>query len=95
MPYPVLISIGAELDLIEAKQYYSDISHELGEKFIQFFNARVENLSVTPLAGPIRYNTIRCTRLKKFPYIIHYEFNEMEGKIKVFRVLHAAKKSNI
>ena len=92
MPFKILFTPGAQKDIQEAFDYYSDINPEIGQRFLGVLDERLQKLTITPLAGSLRYEDVRCTLLKKFPYIIHYTVHENDLKIIVQRVLHTSQK---
>lgn len=75
MAFKSLISNNAKSDIQEAIFWYNDQQDELGKKFLQFVNKKISDLCITPGIGSIRYDNVRCTMVKAFPYIIHYTIN--------------------
>jgi plasmid stabilization system protein ParE len=92
MNFNVVVSPNAEKDLTEICNYYQGISPNLRNVFLDSLEIRLKNLSVTPLAAAIRYANIRCTLIKKFPYLIHYIVNENEKLVIVLRVFSTHQK---
>lgn len=43
----------------------------------------------------IRYNEIRCKKIEKFPFLIHYTINEIEKTILIFAVFHTSRNPEI
>ncbi|MGZ5211745.1 MAG: type II toxin-antitoxin system RelE/ParE family toxin [Kaistella sp.] len=87
MNYFITLSDQAELDLQETNKYYSELSHELLERFWIDLNSTMERLVKNPLHFQERYQRIRIIFLKNFPFGIHYILNGEE--VEVFRILHA------
>lgn len=73
MPYSILFSPSAQTDLQNAYDYYEEAMPDLGERFIISVEERLERLTITPAAGELRYENVRCTLLKKSPlsYSLH------------------------
>ena len=92
MAFKSLISNNAKSDIQEAIFWYNDQQDELGKKFLQFVNKKISDLCITPGIGSIRYDNVRCTMVKAFPYIIHYTVNKQSKQIIILRVLHAFRK---
>ena len=92
MPYQILFSPAAKLDLEEALQHYEAISLTLGERFTNHLDDRLELLSITPGAGAIRYEDVRCTFIEKFPYLIHYTVDNVQEAVTVLRIFHTSRK---
>ena len=92
MKYNILFSPSALSDLKEVKRYYHQVSERLSERFTYYFDDRISRLQITPLAGPIRFGRVRCTKLYKFPYLLYYEVNEISREIIILRILHGRQK---
>ena len=82
----------AQNDLIEIFDWYESKSEGLGERFINSFDNRLNLLSKTPTIYPIRYESIRCSLIPDFPYLIHYESDLDFNRIIVYRVFHTSRK---
>ena len=92
MPYNILVSPGAKQDIQQAFNYYESITPELGERFTNSVDERLQSLSITPRMAAIRYENIRCTLLKKFPYLIHYSVDDAAQAVIILRVFHTSRK---
>ncbi len=92
MNFAIVFSPNAEKDLQEICEYYKNISSKINEKFLENVEIRLKKLSITPLAATIRYANIRCTRIKKFPYLIHYYLNEQNNAIVILRIFSTHQK---
>ncbi len=62
------------------------------KKFLKFVDKRINNLCVTPGIGSIRYDEVRCTMIKGFPYIIYYTIKKSSKQVIILSVLHAFRK---
>lgn len=63
MPYNIKLTPAAIHDIDEAFIWYNDQATNLGYKFIENINNRLESLSITPRSADIRYDdvTMRCS----------------------------------
>lgn len=87
MPYSIKLSPSAIEDLKEAIGWYdSRLVSGLAQKFIEQLDATLNQLSIVPGKGSVRYKNIRCSMVNKFPYIIHYEVDLESESIIVFRI---------
>jgi mRNA-degrading endonuclease RelE of RelBE toxin-antitoxin system len=78
---------GAELDIAEAFKYYSDISFELGERFLQTADSRISALESFWAFELLDYN-LRKVRINPFPYHIWYRLEEDTKIIRIVAVKH-------
>lgn len=89
--FVVLLTKEAWADLDEINDFYSNISFELGNKFIHNFDECVLQLENIPFFQ-IRYDEIRIRQVRKFPIILHYILYESTKTAIVFGIRFA--KSN-
>ncbi len=92
MPFDLRITVNAVKDLQEAIDWYNDQQKDLGKRFLNAFDKKIHSISITPGTGSIRYDNVRCTMLKVFPYVIHYTIDNINKQIIVLRVLHGFRK---
>ena len=85
--YAVKLAPGAIEDIKEAIEWYeSRLSAGLSSRFIKQLDESLIRLAMIPEKGSVRYDNIRCTLVKKFPYMIHYEINNDTKCIIVYRI---------
>lgn len=87
--YRVQIEDNASLDIQEAIYYYEGLSKGLGERFAAEVGKASNTLKLTP-HFQIRYDAVRCLKIKSFPYSIHYIVNENDGIVIIQAVIHTA-----
>jgi plasmid stabilization system protein ParE len=92
MAFTAVITNNAKSDIQEAINWYNEQQSELGKKFLEFVDEKINNLCITPGIGSIRYDEVRCTMLNVFPYIIHYSINKAKEEVIILRILHAFRK---
>ena len=90
--FRVLFAPAAKNDLQAIYNYYENTIKGLGERFLKVTDERLERLVLTPLASELRYENVRCTLIKKFPYLIHYTVNQIQESVIVLRIFHTAQK---
>lgn len=73
--FEVILSEEALSDLDLAMDLYSNISFELGNKFMKCFDEWLLQLEEIPFFQ-IRYDEMRIRQVKKFPILLHYVLYE-------------------
>ena len=84
--YKIVILDLAEQDLEDAISFYNSRRDSLGEKFFHYFEFEMQTLSINPFYQ-IRYANIRCKKIKKFPYMIHFTVNKEDAVVYVHAVI--------
>ena len=86
MPYSIVFSDEAIIDITEASEYYNEISENLENRFLSELVSTVDLISENPLHNQIRYKNIRIAFTETFPYGVH--FITETNNIYIFRILH-------
>ena len=76
-------------DVHSALSYYLGISVSTGEAFILALENGVSTLKKNPYYQ-IRYKNIRCLPLHKFPFMLHFELDEINSQIKILGCIHTS-----
>lgn len=92
MPFKSVITNNAKADIQQAIDWYNNQQEELGKRFINSVDEKINKLCITPGIGSIRYDKVRWTITQVFPYIIHYIIDMQAEQIIILRVLHAFRK---
>lgn len=87
MGYNVLIDEAALEDVSEAYCYYSKISENIANEFYTSWIQALTVLASNPHFR-IRYKSIRCLPLLKFPYMIHFEVKDSIREVNVLALIH-------
>jgi mRNA-degrading endonuclease RelE of RelBE toxin-antitoxin system len=72
-PYSVSFSKKALSDIQQTINYYEAIQEGLGEKFRINLTAVLERIRRNGKFASIRYDNIRCARVRRFPFLVHYQ----------------------
>ncbi len=72
-PYSIAFSEKALSDIEKSINYYESIRPELGEKFRLNLIVALESIRRNALFASVRYDDIRCARVRRFPYLVHYK----------------------
>jgi plasmid stabilization system protein ParE len=87
MPYSCVTTNNARTDILKAIEWENSRQQLLGDYFFDDLENRLNDLCVTPTAGSIRYDNVRVTYTRIFPYNIHYIVDDEKQEIIVLRVL--------
>lgn len=90
--YKIILTENARLDIQEAIDWENSRATGLGAYFFRCLQEKIDDLKITPGMGSIRYHEVRCTVVKKFPYIIHYHVPLIGNEVIILRILHASRK---
>lgn len=80
-----------KIDLKEINQWYSKIDKRLWIFFIKEFHSKINFIRENPLASEVKYDDSRIAFLKKFPFGIHYQFDENRNIVKIFSIFHTSR----
>ncbi|MDZ8085651.1 MAG: type II toxin-antitoxin system RelE/ParE family toxin [Nostoc sp. DedQUE12b] len=82
------ILTAAELDIIEAYDWYEGHELGLGAEFLRCIDACLNLIQRHPSTYQIVHETYRRATIRRFPYVVFYEFNEQE--IIIYAVFHCS-----
>lgn len=89
MAFKIKIEPEARLDIQEAIDWYNNQEQGLGRKFHTQLLKRIESLSKNPYFE-IRFDSVRCLPMKKFPFMIHFTLDETQNCVVVHAVFHTS-----
>ena len=93
MKYTIKIDKEALNDIKEATLWYNEKQKGLGKKYQAQTVKQINDLAKNPLLFSIRYADIRCMKIKKFPFLVHYT---VEGTvITIYAILHTSRNPEI
>jgi plasmid stabilization system protein ParE len=70
--YPVIFTLPARAELIDAQDWYENEAPGLGRRFREAVDAVVERMSDTPRQFPVIYKNVRRALLRRFPYALMF-----------------------
>ena len=85
--YKVKIVPEALIDIQDITNWYNEAQAKLGKRFLDTTIAKINRLSKDPQIFAIRYQEIRCMRVPKFPYMVHFYINEKTNIVEVLAVI--------
>ena len=93
MIYKKILLPHAFQDIKEINLYYKSVSGTLVKKFNDNLKAEINLISKNPLLFQIRYDNFRVSKIKDFPYIIHFEI--FENTIIIDAISHSSRDSKL
>ena len=82
-------------DLVQAVDWYDERQIGLGKRFFNKVKNQTTKLSTSALLFAVKYDDIRCMRIEKFPYLVHYRVNEQTSTVKVEALFHTSRAPKI
>ena len=76
----------AEMEFLEAAQWYRDQSSGLDYEFIRCIDEAIARIRRTPLLFPVVHRERRRILVKRFPYAIIFEF--VSEEIVIYAIFH-------
>ncbi len=89
MAYQLIIDPAAIADIQDAIDYYDEQQAGLGKRFERALDKHFQVLRLNP-SFQVRYDHVRCVPMKKYPFMIHYTFEEKAKLVFIRAVFHTA-----
>jgi plasmid stabilization system protein ParE len=84
--YRVVFRPQAQVELLEARDWYEARQEGLGVDFSAAVDATISNIRERPLAYPRVHNEIRRAVLQRFPYAVFFQL--LEDDIVILAMIH-------
>jgi len=94
MKYEVEFRKEAQLDILEAIQWYEERREGLGDELFIAIENEKNFIGQNPYYYEDKYKGIRKAITSRFPYILYYKI-ESESKVLVYAVLHMKRSSRL
>ncbi|WP_207510426.1 hypothetical protein [Longitalea luteola] len=88
MSYTIYVSPTAVEDINAAIEYYNALATDLGYRFADIVNEYFERIAFSPTSSAIRYKSIRCKPIKRFPFLITFTIDEINQSVNILRVFN-------
>ncbi|MGQ7945655.1 type II toxin-antitoxin system RelE/ParE family toxin [Flavobacterium sp. WC2509] len=95
MHFQLKIDTEALNDIQETFEWYEMQLKGLGLRYKTQVKKQINSLKKDPYLFSIKYNEIRCRKIEKFPFLIHYLINENTKNVIVFAVFHTSRNPEI
>ncbi|OYU83312.1 MAG: hypothetical protein CFE24_12030 [Flavobacterium sp. BFFFF2] len=91
MSYKLKIDIDALQDIQQAVEWYDLQLSGLGNRYKNQVKKQISKLKYNPLKFAVKYNSVRCCKVEKFSFLIHFDVDEKNKTVAVFAVFHTSK----
>jgi len=91
--FKIDLSDEAEKDFEESYNYYLDQNEKVADKFYNEVNKSLDAISTNPDIYVLFFKDIKKYVLKKFPFIIYYQFKDLV--VKVIAIFHTSRNPEI
>lgn len=95
MGYKLKIDVDAFNDILETSEWYEIQLKGLGFRYKAQVKRQINSLKKNPYLYSIKYDAIRCRKIEKFPFLIHYLVDEELKLITVFAIFHTSRNPEI
>ena len=95
MKFTIKIDEEAIVDIQKSTEWHGIQSNILGDRFKNQVKKQINSLKNNSLLFTIKYKNVRCRKIEKFPFLIHYTVDEDALIINVFAVLHTSRNPKI
>lgn len=85
----LIFSRTSDHDLKKATEYYNDKQTGLGDRLFNQVQNKIFKIVDNPLAYSIRYKNIRCVKIDRFPFMIH--FIDEPDAIVIIGIIHTSR----
>ncbi|MCH8534560.1 MAG: hypothetical protein LAT51_05775 [Flavobacteriaceae bacterium] len=85
--FKVIVFEAVADEIQEAIDYYNKKQRSLGLRFYKTTKNLIKSLEKDALLYQVKYQRIRCVKINKFPYLIHYELNEELRVVYVYALI--------
>jgi toxin ParE1/3/4 len=91
--FKIELSNEAEIDFDKSYEFYTLKSEKNSDNFYKSINSALNKICKSPSVNPKIYKEIRKLVLKKFPFVIYYQIDEMV--IRIIAIFHTSRNPNI
>lgn len=88
MKCQIIISSAAAKELNESFEWYENLSVGLGFRFIDFVDKLLILIEFYPESFPLKKDSFREASIKRFPYLIIYEFFPEDRTIYILHIFN-------
>ncbi|KAA6436631.1 hypothetical protein FEM33_21030 [Dyadobacter flavalbus] len=74
--FQILLSSHAIQDIEESMSYYEEKLMGLGLRFYNQVESTINQIARNPFIYSVKYESIRCANVWKFPFLIHFSIDE-------------------
>ena len=86
MAFKIVITLKAQIDILEGIEWYDKQAYDLGKRFYQTIQANFKILCINPFFQ-VRYEDVRCLPLEKYPYMVHFVIDEEREQVIILGII--------
>lgn len=86
MGFKLIYAVEVFDDLQENIDWYNKKQSGLGARFFKSVKDQTIRIKKNPFSATLRYDDVRCAKVKGFPYLVHYKIFQDINTIKVIAV---------
>ena len=95
LSYILKIDVDAFQNIQDTSEWYELQSKGLGQRYKTQTKKQINTLKKDPYLFSIKYGEIRCRKIEKFPFLIHYTIDENTKTVTIFAVFHTSRNPEI
>ena len=88
--YPVIFTLAARAELIDAQDWYENEVPGLGRRFRAAVDTVIERMSANPRLFPVVHKNVRRALLRRFPYALMFVI-EADETLTVIACFHGSR----
>lgn len=89
--YKCFLTTEAKSDVTDAVAWYLAIDNKLATSFRRELRLVLETLATNPMMHTVRYGQVRIGVMHRFPYTVHYAFDQIANQVFVYGIYHEAR----
>jgi hypothetical protein len=86
MGYKLLYAAEVYNDLQENIDWYNQKQLGLGSRFFKAVKEQITRIKKSPYTIAVRYDDVRCAKVKRFPFLVHFKIFQDQNIIKIIAV---------
>lgn len=86
MAFKVLFAAEVYDDLQQSIDWYNEQQSGLGSRFFAAVKQQISRISKSPASFAIRYDEVRCAKVRNFPCLIHFKVFSESNTVKIIAV---------
>jgi len=91
MSYQLIFEAKAVKEFSDSFDWYEDQQEELGNRFEKAVYEKLSEIQKYPERYPQKRKPYRETGIKKFPFLIVYEFDKLKNTIFIISIFHTSR----
>lgn len=80
------------MTLKKQKHWYNNQQKGLGKRLVNDIKEATAAIKLNPYHSSIKFENIRTSACKTFPYSLHYEIDEANGLVRIVSIFHFSRK---